>query len=154
MARPAICSRQFGRLGNIESQVGLTNLGHSPIHPVPAPCNWEVDSGRDHQVDIRRKEFNQPGEIGQEDGVRDVVQVVENDDDFWKICHLHSELLQQGGAQSAPVHDNQRAESGELGPDGAQSAQESSREMDWIIVNGFDLKPYEVQVGMAGRPLG
>jgi hypothetical protein len=65
------------------------------------------------------------------------------------VITIHSpELLEDVG------HVGLDGVHGELGHDGAQPAQESSREMDWIIVNRFDLNPHDVQVDVASRPLG
>jgi hypothetical protein len=83
-----------------------------------------------------------------------MVQVVENDDDIGKFRHLGSELLEQGRAQSTPVHGRQGTEISEFGPDGGKPAQQLLGEMDRIVIRGVDLQPDEAQVGAAGRPLG
>ena len=92
--------QQNGRVDLIEGQVGLADLCQLLVEPMAAPSNGEIGPGGQHQVNIGRKKIDEATQIRDEDGVREVMKVVKNDDHLGELCHLRLESFEQRRAES------------------------------------------------------
>ncbi len=144
---------QQGGVDLVEGQIGLADLQHPFVQPMSAPGNREIGTAGQHQMDIGRKEVDQATQIGDEHGIRKVVQVLENDDHLGQLGHLGFESFEQWRAEPPAVQRGQDGEIGKVRADGAQPPEEALGETDGVIVVLDDVQPDEIQLGMAGGPL-
>ena len=145
---------ELGGVRVIECEVDLADLRDVQSHPLAAPGDGQVRPGREDQMDVARQQLRQSGQVGDECSVRQVVQVLQDDDHLRKLCHLHCEVVEKSIAKSLSVHGGQRAHVDEDSVDLGQFFQESPAEAHGVIVAGYDLEPDELQLGMRGSPLG
>lgn len=119
-----------------------------------APCDGKVNPGGEHEMHVPGKQFHQAPEIGDEGGVRQVVEIVQNDDDLRQVDHLRSEFLEECITESFTVDRDQRAKAGKVSVDRGQSGQQPIGEADGVVVGGADIEPNELQLGVGKSPLG
>ena len=98
-----MCSSKSGRVDLVEGQVGLADLDQLVVQPMTAPGNREVGPAGQHQMDIGRKKVGEATQIGDEHGIRKVVEVVKDDDHFGQLGHLGFESFEQWRTQPASM---------------------------------------------------
>ena len=72
----------------IEGQVGLADLCQLAVDTMATPGDRKIGARREHQMNIGRDQIDETTQIGEEDRVRKVVEVVEDDDDLGELGHL------------------------------------------------------------------
>ena len=116
-----------GALG-VEGELGLPELDQPVLQAVPAPAELEVDARREDEVGVRGEQVDQPPEVGDDLGVRDAVQVVEDDDDLaGDLGERRGERLEERLAESAARGAERGAEVGEDRVERAELGRRSRR---------------------------
>ena len=105
-------------------------------------------------MDIGRKKIGEASQIGDEHGIRKVVEVVEDDDHLGQVGHLGFESFEQWRTEPASMQRGQGGEIRKARADGPESLKQAMGEADRVIVVVNDLQPDEVQLGMGRSPLG
>src|SRR5258707_14600742 len=105
-------------------------------------------------MDIGRKQIGETTQISNEDRVRQVMEVVENDDHFGQIAPLWLESFEQGRSESTPMEGRQIREVSEIRVDGAKPEEEPLGEPHGVVVVDADVEPDKGQLRVSGGPLG
>ena len=124
------------------------------LTPMATPGNGEICPGRKHQMNIGRKKIGEPTQIGDEDGVRKVVEIVKDDHHLGQLGQLCLESFEQWRTEPTSVQRRQGGEIGEVRVDAASPESNRWENLTGIIVVDTDFHPDEGQLGMASGPLG
>ena len=116
---------QLRRLRLTEGQVNLSELGQIASNPMSGQGHRRIHPRRKHQVDLGREQVDEAAQIRHQDAVRQVVQVVEDDDHLGELGHLHLECFEQGGPQPSTIHGHEWREFGHAGVDLSQPQQQA-----------------------------
>ncbi len=144
---------QLGRFDVIEGEVGLSDLCQLVAQAMATPRNGEISPGRKHQMNIGRKKIGQTSKIRNEDRVRKVVEIVEDDHDLGQVGQLYLESFEQWRTEPPSMERRQSSQIGEVRVDRRKSREKLLGEPDRVIVVDANFHPYESQFGMARRPL-
>ena len=126
--------QKTGRIGIVEGQLGLADLGQSPTQAVAAPGDGRVHPCRQDEVDVGGRQLDEPAQIGEQGGVGQLVEIVQHQDRLGQLGQEPGEGFQERGPQSASVEGHQLAQLGRLGVHRGQSLQEALREADRVVV--------------------
>ena len=144
---------QQGRVDVIEGQVGLADLGQFSVEPMTTPRDGKISSCRQDQMDIGWKQICEATQIGDEDGIRQVVEVVEDDDHLGEIDQLGLECFEQWRTEAATVQGHQGGEVGKVWVHAGKAPKQSLGEADGVVVVDADFHPDKIQLRMGICPL-
>ncbi len=104
-------------------------------------------------MNIRWKQIGETTQIRDEDSVRQMMEVVEDDDHFGEIAQLRLESFEQGPSESTSVQRREIREVGEIRVDATQPEEESLGEPHRIVVVDANVQPDKGHLRMSGGPL-
>ena len=105
--RPVICSRSRAESVASKARSAWRSLGELTGEAVVAPGDRGIDPGGQHQVDVGGQPLRQLAQIGDEGGIGQQVQVVEDDDRRGGLVQLGPEGLEQGRSQPTAVQGDE-----------------------------------------------
>jgi hypothetical protein len=143
----------LGGLEIVEGHLVLADLGEVTVEPVATPSQGWVDAGGEHQMDLRGQEVDEPAKVRYQCGVGQLVEVVDHDDHLGQLGHLGGQRLEEGEPDATSVKGHELGQLGELRIDVAQPDEQPPGETNRIVVEGGELQPDELDVGVARRPL-
>ena len=144
-----MCSRSRAESASSRAKSDLADLDQLLVEPVPTPGDGQVGPRRQDQVDIGWNKMGEAAEVGDEGGIRQMVEVVEDDDHLGELGQLGLQRFEQRGTEPATVQGHQGGQVGEVGVDGGQTPEQSVGEADRVVVVGTDLDPDKSQLRMS-----
>ena len=137
----------------VEGELGLPQLHEPVLQPVPAPAELEVDTRGEDEVGVRRKQVDQPPEVGDDLRVRDAMQIVEDDDDLARdLGERRGQSLEQSFAESAARRAQRRAEVGQDRVERPELGEKPPGEVHGVAVGGAHVEPCHPRVVPASPP--